>query len=152
MIHVDAVESLEREGATRTDLDEDRPIEQSDNSLVRLINNMIIEAHKEEAQKRNQMRQFLMWIIIAIVIGYAILSGPLLLGIVAAGIIWFIFRYTARGTDAMVPSRSVSFRLAEATSATRPSRKSGRCSAISTASTAGRATTRGRRRSRIRPT
>ena len=38
------VESLEREGADRIRLDEDKPIEQSDNSLVRLINNMIVEA------------------------------------------------------------------------------------------------------------
>ena len=38
------VESLEREGAERIRLDDDKPIEQSDNSLVRLINNMIVEA------------------------------------------------------------------------------------------------------------
>ncbi len=41
------VESLEKEGKERGSADEDRPIEQSDNSLVRLINNMIIEAHTE---------------------------------------------------------------------------------------------------------
>jgi type II secretory ATPase GspE/PulE/Tfp pilus assembly ATPase PilB-like protein len=41
------VESLEKEGAERTILDDDRPIEQSDNSLVRLLNNMVIEAHKD---------------------------------------------------------------------------------------------------------
>ena len=40
------VETLEREN---DDAQDDRPIEQSDNSLVRLINNMIIEAHKEGA-------------------------------------------------------------------------------------------------------
>ena len=40
------VETLEREDDVAQD---DRPIEQSDNSLVRLINNMIIEAHKEGA-------------------------------------------------------------------------------------------------------
>ncbi len=67
----------------------------------------IIDAHKEEARKRNQMRSILMWIIIAIVVGYAILSGQILLGILAAGIIWFIFRYTSRGTDAMVPNMIV---------------------------------------------
>jgi type II secretory ATPase GspE/PulE/Tfp pilus assembly ATPase PilB-like protein len=40
------VQSLEKE--TRDiGADDDRPIEQSDNSLVRLINNMIIEAHKD---------------------------------------------------------------------------------------------------------
>ena len=41
------VESLEREGLNRGGQDDDAAIEQSDNSLVRLINNMIIEAHKE---------------------------------------------------------------------------------------------------------
>jgi type II secretory ATPase GspE/PulE/Tfp pilus assembly ATPase PilB-like protein len=43
------VESLEKEGLARSAAaaDEERPIEQSDNSLVRLLNNMIIEAHKD---------------------------------------------------------------------------------------------------------
>ncbi|NGM69690.1 ATP-dependent protease LonB [Natronolimnobius sp. AArcel1] len=67
----------------------------------------IIDAHKEEARKRNQMRSILMWIIIAIVIGYALLTVNILLGILAAGIIWLIFRYTSRGTDAMVPNMIV---------------------------------------------
>jgi type II secretory ATPase GspE/PulE/Tfp pilus assembly ATPase PilB-like protein len=40
------VETLEKEG---TSADDDKPIEQSDNSLVRLLNNMIIEAHRERA-------------------------------------------------------------------------------------------------------
>ena len=43
------VESLEREGAARPTIEDDRPIEQSDNSLVRLLNNMVIEAHKDGA-------------------------------------------------------------------------------------------------------
>ena len=38
------VETLEKEGGGATD---DKPIEQSDNSLVRLLNNMIVEAYKE---------------------------------------------------------------------------------------------------------
>ncbi|THE64866.1 ATP-dependent protease LonB [Salinadaptatus halalkaliphilus] len=68
----------------------------------------IIDAHKEEARKRNQMRSILMWIIIAIIIGYTIISpASILLGIIAAGIIWLIFRYTSRGTDAMVPNMIV---------------------------------------------
>jgi type II secretory ATPase GspE/PulE/Tfp pilus assembly ATPase PilB-like protein len=40
------VESLEREGATSA-AEDDAPIEQSDNSLVRLINTMIVEAIKD---------------------------------------------------------------------------------------------------------
>ena len=38
------MESLEREGAERLRSEDDKPIEQSDNSLVKLINSMIIEA------------------------------------------------------------------------------------------------------------
>ena len=40
------VETLEKEHLDRANPEDERPIEQSDNSLVRLINNMIIEAHK----------------------------------------------------------------------------------------------------------
>ncbi len=41
------VESLEKEGFDWSSADSDASIEQSDNSLVRLINNMIVEAHNE---------------------------------------------------------------------------------------------------------
>ena len=41
------VETLEKEGEEHALIDADRPIEQSDNSLVRLLNNMIIEADKD---------------------------------------------------------------------------------------------------------
>ncbi|WP_416838964.1 ATP-dependent protease LonB [Haloferax sp. DFSO52] len=65
----------------------------------------IVEAHKEEARKRNQMRSFLMWIIIAVVLGYSlIIAQQVLLGILAAGIIYLAFRYGSRGGDAMVPN------------------------------------------------
>ncbi len=65
----------------------------------------IIEAHKEEAQKRNQMRSFLMWIIIAIVLGYSFLfANQVLLGILAAGVIYIAFKYSSRSTDAMIPN------------------------------------------------
>ncbi|WP_436935364.1 ATP-dependent protease LonB [Halovenus marina] len=65
----------------------------------------IVEAHKEEARKRNQMKTFVMWIIIALVLGYAlIISRAPLLGILAAGIVYLVFRYASRGNDAMVPN------------------------------------------------
>jgi Lon-like ATP-dependent protease len=65
----------------------------------------IIEAHKEEARKRNQMRSFLMWVIIAIVVGYSLLIAQRpLLGILAAGVIYLAFRYGSRGSDAMIPN------------------------------------------------
>ena len=41
------VETLEKEGHERPSTEDDRQIEQSDNSLVRLINNMIVEAWKD---------------------------------------------------------------------------------------------------------
>ena len=43
------MESLEKEGVDRGAGQDDAPIEQSDNSLVRLLNTMIIEAHREGA-------------------------------------------------------------------------------------------------------
>jgi len=41
------VANLEKEGHDGADADDDRAIEQSDNSLVRLINTMIVEAHQQ---------------------------------------------------------------------------------------------------------
>ena len=65
----------------------------------------IVDAHKEEARKRNQMRSLLMWIIIAVVLGYAlIIVGQILVGIIAAGVVYLVFRYLNRGSDAMIPN------------------------------------------------
>ena len=65
----------------------------------------IVEAHKEEARKRNQMRTFIMWILIILVLGYAlIIVQQILLGIIAAGVVYLVFRYLSRGNDAMVPN------------------------------------------------
>lgn len=41
------IESLERDSSERASKEDESPIEQSDNSLVRLINSMIIEAHNQ---------------------------------------------------------------------------------------------------------
>jgi Lon-like ATP-dependent protease len=46
-----------------------------------------------------------MWIIIAVVFGYSLLiAGQILLGILAAGVIYLAFRYSSRGSDAMIPN------------------------------------------------
>jgi Lon-like ATP-dependent protease len=67
--------------------------------------NQIIDAHKEEAQKRNQMRMFLMLIVVAIILGYTLFTATnLLLGLIAAIAVYFLFRYTSRGTDSMIPN------------------------------------------------
>ena len=68
----------------------------------------IIDAHKEEAQKRNQMRLFLMLIIVAVIIGYTIFTPTnILLGLIAAIAVYFLFRYTSRNSDSMVPNMIV---------------------------------------------
>ncbi|GAB3683848.1 ATP-dependent protease LonB [Salinarchaeum chitinilyticum] len=68
----------------------------------------IIEAHKEEANKRNQMRMFLMLIIVAIILGYTILTPTnILLGLIAAIAVYFVFRYMQRGSDANIPNMIV---------------------------------------------
>ncbi|WP_137290540.1 ATP-dependent protease LonB [Natronorubrum halophilum] len=65
----------------------------------------IVAAHREEANKRNRMRSILMWVVIAVIIGYTILSSSsLLLGILAAGVVWLIFRTMSQGSDTMVPN------------------------------------------------
>jgi len=65
----------------------------------------IVDAHKEEAQKRNQMRSFLMWIIIAVIFGYTLLIlGNPVMGIIAAALVYIAFKYTSRGSDAMIPN------------------------------------------------
>jgi Lon-like ATP-dependent protease len=68
----------------------------------------IVDAHKEEARKRSQMRRFIMWVLIILVLGYSlIIMRQILLGIIAAGIVYLVFRYMSRGNDAMVPNMIV---------------------------------------------
>jgi len=66
--------------------------------------NEIVESHKEEARKRDQMRTVLMWIIIIGIVVYAFLVRRFLLGIIAAGVIFIAFRYLKNDSDAMVPN------------------------------------------------
>ncbi|XGI83854.1 ATP-dependent protease LonB [Halorutilales archaeon Cl-col2-1] len=63
----------------------------------------IVEAHQEEANKRDQMKTILMWIILIGVVGYSLLAGQILLGILAAGVIFLAFRYGQRDSDAVIP-------------------------------------------------
>ena len=65
----------------------------------------IIEAHKEEARKAGQFRSFLMWVIVVFVLGYSFLvSGELLVGILAAGIAYLLFRYGSRRGSRLIPN------------------------------------------------
>jgi Lon-like ATP-dependent protease len=64
----------------------------------------IVESYKEEAQKRDQMRTILMWIIIIGIVVYSFLVRRFLLGIIAAGVIFIAFRYLQNDSDANVPN------------------------------------------------
>ncbi|MCU4974943.1 ATP-dependent protease LonB [Halobacteria archaeon AArc-m2/3/4] len=68
----------------------------------------IVDVHKEEANKRNRTRTILMWVIIAAIILYTILSASsIILGLLAAGVVWLIFRTLRQGTDTIVPNMLV---------------------------------------------
>ncbi|WP_207589756.1 ATP-dependent protease LonB [Halomontanus rarus] len=68
----------------------------------------IVAVHREEANKRNRRRSILMWVIVAGIVAYTILTGSsILLGLLAAGVIWLVFRTMGRGEDAMVPNMLV---------------------------------------------
>ncbi|SDM63284.1 Lon-B peptidase. Serine peptidase. MEROPS family S16 [Halogranum gelatinilyticum] len=65
----------------------------------------IIEAHKEEARKAGQFRNLIMWGLIAVVLMYSLLiAGEFLLGILAAGIVFLLFRYGSRRGSAAIPN------------------------------------------------
>jgi Lon-like ATP-dependent protease len=65
----------------------------------------IIDAHKEESKKQNQMRSFLMWIIIIAVVGYSLLiAQDPLLGILAAAVIYIAFKYSNRSIESLIPN------------------------------------------------
>ncbi len=65
----------------------------------------IVDAHKQEVRKRNQLKTFLMIIVVVAIIAYTLLTPTnLLFGIIAAVIVYFVFRYTQRNAEAMVPN------------------------------------------------
>ena len=65
----------------------------------------IIQAHRDEAMKRDRMRTFLMWAIIALVAGYAFfIAKEFLLGVIAVGVTYLLFHYSSRGTNAVIPN------------------------------------------------
>lgn len=64
----------------------------------------IVDAHKEEAQKKQNMKDTLMWILILLAGGYGILTGSILIGIVAAAVIFLAFRYGTADADENVPN------------------------------------------------
>jgi Lon-like ATP-dependent protease len=63
----------------------------------------IVAAHREEAAKKGRVRSLLMWVAVLGVLAYGLFTGNLLLGLLAAGVVYFVFRAGRRRTRATVP-------------------------------------------------
>ena len=64
----------------------------------------IVRDQKADAQKRAQSRAMIMWILLLVVLGYALLvSHQILMGIIAAGIIFLVFSMTGKRQRTLVP-------------------------------------------------
>ncbi|WAI02258.1 ATP-dependent protease LonB [Methanogenium organophilum] len=68
----------------------------------------IVGAHKQEARKRTQTRSTLILLLIFGIMGYALISGQLLFGIIAAAFIFMALQYSRPKEEAMVPKLLVS--------------------------------------------
>ncbi len=68
----------------------------------------IVGAHKQEARKRTQTRSTLILLLIFGIMGYALISGQLLFGIIAAAFIFMAMQYSRPKDEAMVPKLLVS--------------------------------------------
>jgi Lon-like ATP-dependent protease len=63
----------------------------------------ILEANKQEAEKQGQMRNVLKWVIVAVIAGYGLIAGDIILGVIAAAIVYFLFSYGSSSTEELSP-------------------------------------------------
>jgi len=86
--------------------------EDSNNPIIRSVKagrgKEIVGAHKAEAKKRAQTRNTLIMILIFGIMGYAIITGQLLMGIIGAAFIFMALQYSRPKEEAMVPKLLVS--------------------------------------------
>jgi Lon-like ATP-dependent protease len=86
--------------------------EDSNNPIIRSVKagrgKEIVAAHKAEAKKRAQTRNTLIMILIFGIMGYAIITGQLLMGIIGAAFIFMALQYSRPKEEAMVPKLLVS--------------------------------------------
>ncbi len=68
----------------------------------------IVGAHKQEAMKRTKTRSTLILLLIFGIMGYALISGQLLFGIIAAAFIFMAMQYSRPKEEAMIPKLLVS--------------------------------------------
>ncbi|WP_067046538.1 ATP-dependent protease LonB [Methanofollis ethanolicus] len=87
-------------------------VEDSNNPIIRTVaagrGKQIVTAHKAEAAKRKQMRNTLVMLLIFGIIGYALIAGQALMGIIAAAFIFMALQYSRPREDAMIPKLLVS--------------------------------------------
>ena len=71
----------------------------------------IVNAHKTEAKKRAQTRNTMIMLLVFGIMGYAIITGQLLMGIIGAAFIFMALQYTRPKEEAMVPKLLVSSKI-----------------------------------------
>lgn len=86
--------------------------EDSNNPIIRTVaagrGKQIVAAHKAEAAKRKQMRNTLVMLLVFGIIGYALIAGQMLMGVIAAAFIFMALQYSRPREEAMIPKLLVS--------------------------------------------
>ncbi|RBQ24845.1 MAG: Archaeal Lon protease [Methanocorpusculum sp. MCE] len=86
--------------------------EDNNNPIIRVVpagrGKEIVAAHKEEARKRASSKNTMLLILVIGILGIALISGQLLMGIVAVAFIFMAFRSCMPKETAMVPKLIVS--------------------------------------------
>ncbi|MGC9435261.1 MAG: ATP-dependent protease LonB [Methanomicrobiales archaeon] len=68
----------------------------------------IVTAHRAEVRKKLQMRNTLVMMLIVGIVGYALIAGQWLMGIIAAAFVFMAFRYSTPREETMIPKLLVS--------------------------------------------
>ena len=84
----------------------------NNNPVIRTVaagrGKQIVAAHKAEAKKKIQFRNMILFLVIIAIGGYAIITGQILMGLIAVAFIFMAFRYSLPREEAMVPKLLVS--------------------------------------------
>lgn len=68
----------------------------------------IVTAHRAEVRKKLQMRNTLIMLLIVGIVGYALIAGQWLMGIIAAAFVFMALRYSTPREETMIPKLLVS--------------------------------------------
>ncbi len=86
--------------------------EDSNNPIIRTVpagrGKQIVNAHKIEARKKIQMRNTMIMLLIIGIVGYALICGQWLMGIIAAAFVFMALRYSTPREETLVPKLLVS--------------------------------------------